>query len=145
MDPLVAGFFLAFQRTEYALKVAGFLKPALHAKADWDTFAGLPEVAAAAAGEDISEHVELLFSNPPRIQIVVGGHLGWQEADPDRAGGAVALFKHVRRVRNNLFHGAKPAGNLEGRDRVLVYAGHQIIMACISAHLPVRDIFWGQY
>lgn len=102
-------FLFAFSRFEYGLKKNGYLKSAdtgKKAEPNWDMFVKrnrnkyVPSNAAQA-----------LVRARPKQQVVTGKEqLGWQElqfAENEYELQKVTLL--LRLVRNNLFHGGKPA------------------------------------
>jgi hypothetical protein len=125
---LVADFFGSFARAECRLKELGYIRRGREdAQADWDAFASdvEPRFRPAKPG-DLKRVWMLLTENPPRKQVVRDGALAWKATprSPGLSDAAWGLLL-VRRVRNNLFHGAKfMLGGAEqfGRDRELVAA-----------------------
>jgi hypothetical protein len=47
-----------------------------------------------------------ILENPPMRQVVENGQIVWQEVSSSEKS-VKALFGHIRRIRNNLHHGAK--------------------------------------
>ena len=119
LDQLAFRFFKLFAQCEYALKAMGFGRAAkaYAAEADWDRFAS--EVGALLLREQDPEVVAArtyLFENPPRRQVWVNGGVAWV-AVPNNERSAQILFAHIRRVRNNLYHGGKFNGRWIDPDR----------------------------
>lgn len=119
IDQLAFRFFKLFAQYEYALKAMGFGR-ATHAgtaEADWDRFANElgvlllrdldPKIAAART---------YLFEHPPKRQVWTNQGVAW-DAVPNNERSAQILFSHVRRVRNNLYHGGKFNGRWIDPDR----------------------------
>lgn len=118
IDPnVLLEFFLTFARFEFALKNAGFFKrPRIidpadppDARPDWDCFAA--SVRQALAQDKTPEFVEAceyLLDHPPAREVLLDGSLMWEEKAPSaHLPLADRVLQCVRRVRNNLFHGAK--------------------------------------
>jgi hypothetical protein len=119
--------FLAFVRFEAALKNGGYLKggPGDAASPAWDDFAddlGLAFFQSQAA----SAQAAIFFNAPPRKQIVGDdGGLAWQEMEVPPT--SKELLRAVRRVRNNLHHGAKLIPTQ--RDHDLIVAATRVLDA----------------
>lgn len=110
LDNLAFRFFKLFAQYEWALKAMGHVYPHQRtggASADWNSYskAGgacvlkLQQAEAQAA-------IEYLFTSPPKLQIYADGKLDWKPV----VGGtrtADVLFSHIKRIRNNLYHGGK--------------------------------------
>lgn len=103
---LTADFLFVFARFEYALKSAGFVVARKDAQPGWDRFA--KEIGVGIDKDRLQEVAGYLIQSPPLKQVVFDQSLGWEpdgyDGDPADVVRVVAL---VRRVRNNLFHGAK--------------------------------------
>lgn len=109
LDRLAFRFFKLFARFEFTMKERGYFRTgqngAIHA--EWDRFAN--EVVGANFHSDLGEDgdaADYILDCPPMKQVVRSGRVVWVEvSNEDRS--VQALFAHVRRMRNNLFHGAK--------------------------------------
>lgn len=102
-------FLFWFSRFEFALKKAGCLKSTdagKKAEPNWDMF-----VKRNRATYEPTAAARALISARPKQQVVAsGGQLGWQElqfAATEFELQKVTLL--LRLVRNNLFHGGRPA------------------------------------
>jgi hypothetical protein len=110
LDQLAFSFFKLFAQCEYALKAMGYGRSVgarNTAEADWDRFAS--EVGVALLQEQNEEVVlarTYLFEMPPKRQIWLNGTVSWADV-PNIERSAQILFSHIRRVRNNLYHGGK--------------------------------------
>jgi hypothetical protein len=109
IDALAFAIFKLFAQYECALKAMGFVKAGHGGRAepDWDRF--VREVGrnlVTGSDREIADARRYLLSNPPKKQIVDSGRVKWQAVD-NRDKSAAALFGHIRRVRNNLYHGGK--------------------------------------
>jgi hypothetical protein len=106
------------------------------AAANWDEFAD-------SLGESFLQEVkdrhlaDRFLESPPEKQIVENGCLGWKSVP---IGNVRTLFEAVRRLRNNLFHGAKfppePA-----RDRQLLTEALMILEFALTKSRAVCEIF----
>lgn len=111
-------FFHFFSMFEYALKANGYTHPktGIVKQADWEGFVKdnqeLLDVGLDQ-NQNIRDSVNYLLSSPPKQQSRnEEGVLEW--VDPvvdDNAPDRTKLVKHIRQVRNNLFHGGKFRGD----------------------------------
>jgi hypothetical protein len=113
LDNLSFRFFKMFARYESTLKERGFFR-ASHGRidVDWDRFAN--EVAGPNYKQtlgDINAAVEYILQEPPMRQTTNDeGNIIWVEV-PNVDQSPQALFGHICRMRNNLYHGAKFNGS----------------------------------
>ncbi len=119
LDNLAFRFFKLFAQYEYALKAMGYGRAGKKdaAEADWDKFSN--EVGASLLQEpnaEVATARSYLLDNPPKRQVWVNGHVDWCDV-PNDDRSAQALFGHIRRVRNNLYHGGKFNGRWIEPDR----------------------------
>lgn len=110
LDLLAFRFFKLFARYESRLKEFGFfhVRPNGEIAVAWDRFAN--ERIGTGYWEQLGnarEAADFILQAPPKKQVVnTQGRIDWAEVDPtDKS--VQALFSHLRRMRNNLFHGAK--------------------------------------
>ena len=109
LDALAFSFFKLFAQYEYALKVMAYAHAGRQQQAeiDWDRFAN--EVGAAIMNNDNPAVVQArqhILDHPPKRQVWVDGAVAWETiSSEDRS--PQSLFSHIRRVRNNLYHGGK--------------------------------------
>lgn len=129
-------FLVIFARCEFSLKaVKRFRKTTPRLEADWDTFsAAVAPNFSFADDAKLEMAVKYLLERPPKKEVEISGNLGWDEAKP---GGTdvYRLLVYVRRVRNNLFHGAKWVAREAdeiGRDQILVDAALTVLSALIQ-------------
>jgi hypothetical protein len=104
-------FFVLFSRFEYALKrVDDFLMPNDgEAKANWDRFGTQVNTDFPVNDPHVAAAIAFYMADPPRRQVRVNGALDWS-APEARVGNEpllIWLFRAIRVVRNNLFHGGK--------------------------------------
>lgn len=119
LDRLAFRFFKLFAQLEYALKAVGYGRAsnADAAEADWDRFAN--EVGVLLVRDqnpDVLAARTYLFEHPPKRQVWVSGNVEWAIV-PNNERSAQILFSHIRRVRNNLYHGGKFNGRWLDPDR----------------------------
>ena len=147
-EQLTYEFLGTFARCEYALKCSGFAKGGQKSvEADWDKFAiDIAWHFSRVKAEDFKECVEYLLREPPRKQVLRDGHIEWQESAPDaNLPRSQQTLLMVRRVRNNLFHGAKvwsPERSADrDRDVRLVSSALIVIKGCVALREGVQDAF----
>ncbi len=119
LDQLAFRFFKLFAQYEYALKVLGYAKAGKQeqAEVDWDKFS--QEIGGALLKDDDPKVVlarQYIFEKPPKRQIWVNGAVDWAEV-PNNERSAQILYSHIRRARNNLYHGGKFNGRWIDPDR----------------------------
>lgn len=140
-------FLASFSRWECALKHNGFARAGIHGQAepDWTAFAIAHEAQVAAVNDaSFVTARNALLAAPPRRQELVGGQLQWRP-NPRRATetDAAYLFRVIKDVRNNLFHGGKfagaPAPDLE-RDRELIDHATAILERASDLHMGIKAI-----
>ena len=109
----IVRFFLIFSLFEYSLKEAGFLKNTSYADLDWHTFSNHinAELSSINGSEDLTEAINYLYENPPKIQTVVVNESGAKSLSAEtvtpQGNKATKLTQYIKRIRNNLFHGGK--------------------------------------
>jgi hypothetical protein len=142
---LAADFLAVFARCEFALKsVVDFRSTGSDIKPDWDEFEKQigPKFSCPDEGL-LRDAVSYLLNDPPKKETETAGNLDWKLADP---GGSELhrLLVFVRRVRNNLFHGAKWVARESddaGRDEALVRAA----LVVLSALIPLEGRVYHAY
>lgn len=80
---------------------------------------------------------------PPKKQVARAGRLYWEDAPATQGSDTERLLVHVRRVRNNLFHGGKfsetwPYPERSGK---LVGASLVVLQACLALSDRVRAAY----
>lgn len=137
-------FLGTFARCEYALKRSGFAKgSAASVEANWDAFAvAIDWHFRRSTDHAFKAAANFLLTEPPRKQVLRNGRVDWKESPPkENLPKAQQVLLMVRRIRNNLFHGAKvwspEYGNRE-RDIKLVEAGLVVLKQCASLNQEVR-------
>jgi len=146
-ESLALEFLGTFARCEYALKSSGYAKGnANEVEANWDEFATDIEWHFQRLREaPFREAVNFLLTESPRKQVLKVGRLTWKDSPPDpqqRKSQQTLLM--VRRIRNNLFHGAKvwsPEYDNRPRDIRLLEAGLTVLRKCIQLKDGVHMAF----
>ena len=142
---LVFEFFFVFSRFEHALLRCGYFHGNVYP--DWDRFAKEHDEAFSPdSSEQLQKAVQYYENSPPKKQVVESGQLTVRDSIPQDQERLVRLLILVRRARNNLFHGEKFRGLLEGfdpqRDIKLLEYGLAILYACFVLAPDVRDMFY---
>ena len=143
-ERLALEFLGTFARCEYALKRSGFAKGGANSvEADWDAFARAVDWQFRRVQDDgFREAVNFLLAEPPRKQIIKNGRVDWKKSPPDpKMPKAQQCLLMVRRVRNNLFHGAKvwsPEYGNRLRDIHLLKASLAVLKQCVPLNADVR-------
>lgn len=126
-------FSFAFARIEFALKSTGFFAVGGSREAipNWDQFAtSIDDIEEAATG-DLAEAISYMYRKPPMAERVRDRTVGFEPAIP-AVRSNVELFRMIRRVRNNLFHGGKVP--YRDRDDELVRSSLSILRAVVEKH-----------
>lgn len=109
-ERLALEFLGIFARCEYALKCSGYAQGnANEVMASWDRYSSdIDWHFQRVKDVPFKEAVTFLLTEPPRKQVLQDGRLCWKESRPNpRQRKSLQTLLMVRRVRNNLFHGAK--------------------------------------
>lgn len=137
-------FLGTFARCEYALKCSRFAKGGSNSvEANWDDFASAIDWHFRRIKDDVFQSaVDFLLTEPPRKQVLRDGRVTWNDSPPDKnLPKAQQVLLMVRRIRNNLFHGAKvwsPEYGNRNRDIQLLEAGLVVLKQRASINLEVR-------
>jgi hypothetical protein len=142
---LVSGFFGAFATAEHDLKVNGFIRRGSEDAGRLGQFAtAIRQRFRVDRPRAFAKAWRILTADPPRKQVVQRGQLGWKITErPKGASDAEWGLLLVRRVRNNLFHGAKfmlGGSNQRVRDRDLVKAAHAVLEMAMALSPPLRRV-----
>ena len=135
-EGLALRFLGTFARFEYALKLRGFAKGNSNSvEADWNVYArAIDSHFCELTDRGFCSAVNYLLAEPPRKQVLKNGHLTWKDSPPNaKLPRAEQTLLMVRRVRNNLFHGAKVWSIERGsrdRDIRLLKTGMIILQHC---------------
>lgn len=129
---LVVAFIGCFSRCEYAMKASTYARDDHGiAAAAWQRLAndavGWVQVEA---GSPLEQAIELLVTEPPRVQSFAGG---WQAVPLRGAQRLAQAIDAAVRVRHNLFHGGKHSPEAApGRDEALVRAALTLLTAVVD-------------
>jgi hypothetical protein len=130
LDQTAFRFFKLFAQYEYALKAMGFGSAGKNGQAepDWDRFANEVGVQVmTVTDEPVAAARRYIVEQPPKRQVWVGGTVAWEPvANDDKS--VQALFGHIRRVRNNLYHGGKFNGRWIDPDRSRELIGKSLLI-----------------
>ncbi len=119
LENLAFCFFKLVAQYEYALKAMQYARSGAggQAEPEWDRFSN--EVGRLILDEpngELRDAINYLFDNPPSKQILKDEVLSWQVVNTEERSPQI-LFSHIRRVRNNLYHGGKFNGSWFDPDR----------------------------
>ena len=147
LNALSFRFFKLFAQYEYALKAMGYGAAGRNgqAEADWDRFAN--DIGAAimtVQDEPVVEARRYILDSPPKRQIWVDHSVRWQ-AVPNSEQSVQILFGHIRRVRNNLYHGGKFNGRWidPDRSRELIASALVLLEALIATNDSLAEAIRG--
>jgi hypothetical protein len=140
-------FLGTFARCEYALKCSSFAKGgSTSVEANWDSFANSIDWHFRRIKDGpFQAAVNFLLTEPPRKQVLRNGRVNWKDSPPDKnLSKTQQVLLMVRRIRNNLFHGAKvwspEYGNRE-RDIRLLNAGLVVLKQCALINQEVSQAY----
>jgi hypothetical protein len=147
LDTLAFNFFKLFAQYEYALKAMRFARSGSggQAEPDWDRFANeTGHLIFDEASEELTDAINYLFEHPPKKQIIYEGALAWQPV-PNNERSPQILFSHIRRVRNNLYHGGKFNGRWFDPDRSeqLINKSLVVLSALREKHAELAEAIYG--
>jgi hypothetical protein len=119
LDQLAFRFFKLFAQYEYALKEMKFYKIRYNCSVepDWDAFTNaIGRLVFDDQDDQIKTAIDYLLEHPPKRQVIKDGQLHWNDvSNVDKS--PQALFAHIKRCRNNLYHGGKFNGRWLEPDR----------------------------
>ncbi|HDT4622795.1 TPA: hypothetical protein QHO11_003147 [Klebsiella oxytoca] len=130
LDELAFSFFKIFAQYEFALKAMKYASAGSRGQVelDWNRFSNeIGHRILDEQEESIRNAVNYLFDNPPKKQILKEGVLTWKSVNTNRRS-AQELFAHIRRVRNNLYHGGKFNGQWFEPQRSMELISNSIIV-----------------
>lgn len=149
LDNLAFSFFKLFAQYEYALKAMQYARTGTggQAEPEWDRFSN--EIGRLVLGEadgDLLDAINYLFDNPPKKQILQDGVLSWQNVNTTERSPQI-LFAHIRRVRNNLYHGGKFNGRWFDPDRSeeLISKSLLVLQALQEQHGDLAEAIHGNH
>lgn len=147
LDDAAFRFFKLFAQLEYAMKAIGYVEAGRHDQAtpDWTRFVNERGTAVMEmqSGPVVAAR-DYLLAHPPKRQVFNGGVLEWAAVPPDDIS-PQALFGHVRRIRNNLYHGGKFNGRWLEPDRseLLLNHGLAVLEAVRETNHDVQEAIAG--
>jgi len=146
---LIFDFFISFSRFECALKASNEFAKATDRKveANWDKFANsITNIFNPASDNELKVAVDYILGQPPKIQAMVNGQLGWRErVFENGVSTPLRLCQHIRDMRNNLFHGGKFNGVYQpeiSRNHILLKSAITILNNWLDLSPQVRSCFF---
>jgi hypothetical protein len=143
LPPATVSFFAMFSRFEFALKRSKYSKTGGPGgvSADWEAFSkNLGKKFFDKIRE--SGKASTFLSKPPKKQVLADGDLSWKAvANPSNVN---ELFGAIRRVRNNLLHGAKYSTGVEAdaiRDQRLLEEASWVLHVALEEVEQIREQF----
>jgi len=148
LDYLGVKFYEDFSRTEYALKGAGYIRGTSNAQADWESFSVEPEVEKLIANPSTStlkEAINFILIAPPMKQVGFDKVPLWEVSEPITNSTSNKLLIYIRRIRNNLFHGAKFNEHWFKPERSEPLLRHSlVILSAVREGVPkVKEVYEG--
>lgn len=149
LDNLAFCFFKLFAQYEYALKAMGYARSGIggQAEPEWDKFSNeIGRLVLEKPHEELLDAINYLFDHPPKKQILNAGELSWQSVNTKEHTPQM-LFSHIRRVRNNLYHGGKFNGRWFDPDRSeeLISKSLLVLQALQVQHAELADAIHGNH
>jgi hypothetical protein len=145
---LVNEFFVAFSRFEYALKATIAYAKGNNGKVEpnWDRFiSDVRDDFDKTKSKELTEAVDFLLNNPPRIQILIHDSISWTDrVFSINTRDINKLSLHIRDIRNNLFHGGKFNGDFQrdvSRNYILINSALIVINELVILRDDVRNNF----
>jgi hypothetical protein len=105
-------FVAIYARLEHALKRAGrAVQRGKRLEVRWEELVSAVEPHfRPTPNSELHSAVVYIAEHPPKRQILREGRVTWRDIPSDRTDISLGkLLEHVRRIRNNLFHGGKYA------------------------------------
>ena len=136
-------FLILYSRFEYALKKAGYLQPGVKALASLLEFANTISASFNRnESEALDEAVNYILNDPPRVLVQNHGVLSWSASLVEDYL-VNQLVEYIRRVRNNLMHGAKYYGDIKvgSRNWQLIYSSMIIVDNWIGLDEALKSAF----
>lgn len=149
LDKLAFSFFKLFAQYEYALKAMQYAQSGAGGQAEpqWDRFSNeIGRLVLDDANGELLDAINYLFDHPPKKQILQNGVLSWQNVNNVERSPQI-LFSHIRRVRNNLYHGGKFNGRWFDPDRSeeLISKSLLVLRALQEQHDELSEAIHGNH
>jgi len=130
LDQIAFRFFKLFARFEATLKERDFYRvESGKIVVDWDRFAN--EIAGpnflADLGNNANSAIYILNEPPKKQGPNAQNRIVWLDVSADDQS-VQALFGHIRRMRNNLYHGGKFNGTWFDPERNEMLLGHGLVV-----------------
>lgn len=149
LDNLAFCFFKLFAQYEYALKAMQYARSGAggQAEPEWDRFSNeIGRLVMEEPDGELLDAINYLFDYPPKKQALNDGVLSWQNVDTAERSPQI-LFSHIRRVRNNLYHGGKFNGRWFDPDRSeeLISKSLLVLQTLQSQHDQLAEAIHGNH
>ena len=145
LPPRSDEFFRIFARFEFALKMAGYCQLQKDkVEIDWDGFANNPRMGKPFFEIAMTSSLcPTILTDPPKAETISNGQWGFASS-AEKPASVQDLMGHVRRVRNNMFHGGKYFDGDEGRDAALVSEAIAVLLAAAEIDPDINFFFEGR-
>jgi hypothetical protein len=145
---LVYDFFIAFSRFECALKNSIRFANVRYNKveANWELFtSSFDQDFDRSYSNELNDAVSYIIENPPKIQKLQVDRLVWEDNIIDENTVLTTILgRHIRTIRNNLFHGGKFNGEHEpdiSRNYLLLNSAMIILEEWLRINSDIKDLF----
>lgn len=152
---ILLDFFLTFARFELSLKNSGFfrrrkkidLRDPPDAHADWNLFAvSIQDSFRCDRTTALQDACGYLLLTPPWREVVIDKNsIAWQcDPPPESLPEAGRVLLCIRRLRNNLFHGATLSpdqGYDKGTTESLLKASVVVLQECILLSPKMQEVY----
>jgi len=145
LPPRSDEFFRIFARFEFALKMAGYCQLQRDkVEIDWDGFANNPRMGKPFFKFATASNLcPTMLSDPPKAETISNGQWGFASSAA-KPTSVQDLTGHVRRARNNMFHGEKYFDGDEERDAALVSEAMAVLLAAAEIDPDINFFFEGR-
>ena len=137
-------FFKLFAQFEMALKVLNYAQFRGYIIIDWSTFSKDIHKSFQENKDSVKDSINYLNSSPPLQQIIKDKKLDWSPAKiNNKKVETEILIDHIKRVRNNLFHGGKYSGRTDDeykRDYELITHSRIILEYILTLRSDIKEI-----
>lgn len=147
LDKMAFRFFKTFAQYEYALKVLGYVSagPRKQAEPNWDKFSNeVGGLIMDSSNEKTTKAINYIQNHPPKRQVLEDEGISWENVSSSDKSPQM-LFSHIRRIRNNLYHGGKFHSRWIAPDRSkeLIESALIILEALQKEHAELSEAIQG--